>query len=180
MPLFWSFKPVLLCFDGNWRLMKWLTLVLELCLSAVSVKMHFSCVRVEAIVNLRFLLKAAEALQLSFSRAVHPVGTWHHFTLLCSALPYGLQRCWEQETVLNRFDLSTSTWVECFRVCGSIVGMLMGCREGVSVVIQVGSGNVSASVTEKSCQSVLLLVLESWSIWCTTGMCAVLLWPQLS
>lgn len=66
--------------------MKWLTLVLELCLSAVSVKMHFSCVRVEAIVNLQFLLKAAEALQLNFSRAVHPVDTWHYFTLLCSAL----------------------------------------------------------------------------------------------
>lgn len=66
--------------------------------------------------------------------------------------------------MLNIFNLSTSAWAECFRVCDSIVGMLMGCREGVSVVIQVGSGNVSASVTEKSCQSVLLFILESWSV----------------
>lgn len=66
--------------------------------------------------------------------------------------------------MLNIFDLSTPAWVECFRVCDSIVGMLMGCREGVSVMIQVGSGNISASVTDKSCQRVLLLVLESWSV----------------
>lgn len=65
--------------------MKWQTLVLELCLSAVSMKIHLNCVRVEAIVYLQFLLKAAltaEALQLNFLRVVHPVNVWNFFRLL--------------------------------------------------------------------------------------------------
>lgn len=40
----------------------------------------------------------------------------------------------------------------------------MGRREEVSVMTQVGSEYVSASVTMKSCQCVWLLVLESCSI----------------
>lgn len=44
--------------------MKWLTLVLELCLSVVSMKKHLNCVKVEAIVYLQFLLKAALTAEL--------------------------------------------------------------------------------------------------------------------
>lgn len=44
--------------------MKWLTLVLELCLSVVSMKNHLNCVKVEAIVYLQFLQKAALTAEL--------------------------------------------------------------------------------------------------------------------
>lgn len=48
----------------TWNSMKWLTLVLELCLSVVSMKNHLNCVKVEAIVYLQFLLKAALTAEL--------------------------------------------------------------------------------------------------------------------
>lgn len=101
------------------NLMQWLW-VLELCLSAASMKMCFDCVRVEAIAALWFLLKAAvtaEALQLNFSQVVLPVYAWYYFILLQSATPLSLQKWWEQEKVWNTFDLSASARIECFWVC---------------------------------------------------------------
>lgn len=100
----------------TWNLMNWLTLALELCLSGVSMTVDLNCVRIEATVNLQFVLKAAltaEARQLNFLRVACPVNVQYFFKLLLVCCILWLaevckeKKC-EQEKILNMSDLSTS------------------------------------------------------------------------
>lgn len=71
----------------TWNLMKWLTLVLELCLSVVSMKKHLNCVKVEAIVYLQFWLKAALTAELcSWISGGCQINVWYVFMWLYSAV----------------------------------------------------------------------------------------------
>lgn len=102
----------ILCFAlmETWNLMTCLTLVLKLCLSALSIKIHLNCVRVEAIVYFQFLLKAAKLCSW-ISRGLH--AQFLQIAVVCYVLwlveMLGARRRWcEQEKLLNISDLSTS------------------------------------------------------------------------
>lgn len=71
----------------TWNLMKWLTLVLELCLSVVSMKNHLNCVKVEAIVYLQLLLKAALTAEFcSWISGGCQINVWYFFIWFYSAV----------------------------------------------------------------------------------------------